>query len=433
MKEITSERLVCLTDNDKIHIIDIRQADAYNGWRLQGERRGGHIKNARNIPFKWFKYYDWIEIVNNKNLKPENLIVIYGYDAEEILKASDQFRRAGFDNIELYFHFKDEWAEDLKYPMENLPGYRNLVPPQWINSLITGKKPAEYDNEKYVIVHTHYRNRSAYLSGHIPGAIDMDTLAIESPETWNRRSPAELESALASHGITFDTTVILYGKFMFPDNNDPFPGSAAGDIGAMRCAFIMLYAGVRDVRILNGSFRSWEEAGFNVSYDDVQKNPARVFGIRIPAKPWLAVDTPEAKVILDSDRSDLVCVRSRSEYIGELSGYNYIEKKGRIPGAIFANGGSDAYHMENYRNPDHTTREYGEIGEMWKNNGVTPDKRLAFYCGTGWRGSEAFINAWLMGYPQIAVYDGGWFEWSNDPSNPVETGIPEEKKVVLYE
>jgi thiosulfate/3-mercaptopyruvate sulfurtransferase len=22
------------------------------------------------------------------------------------------------------------------------------------------------------------------------------------------------------------------------------------------------------------------------------------------------------------------------------------------------------------------------------------------------------------------VFDGGWFEWSNDPNNPYETGMP---------
>jgi thiosulfate/3-mercaptopyruvate sulfurtransferase len=30
-----------------------------------------------------------------------------------------------------------------------------------------------------------------------------------------------------------------------------------------------------------------------------------------------------------------------------------------------------------------------------------------------------------MGYPRVSVFDGGWFEWSNDPSNPFETGIPQ--------
>jgi rhodanese-related sulfurtransferase len=36
-----------------------------------------------------------------------------------------------------------------------------------------------------------------------------------------------------------------------------------------------------------------------------------------------------------------------------------------------------------------------------------------FYCGTGWRASLAFFYAWLMGWEQIAVFDGGWFEWSS--------------------
>ncbi|WP_227625940.1 rhodanese-like domain-containing protein [Geofilum rubicundum] len=49
---------------------------------------------------------------------------------------------------------------------------------------------------------------------------------------------------------------------------------------------------------------------------------------------------------------------------------------------------------------------------------------MAFYCGTGWRGSEAWFNAWLMGWPKVSVYDGGWFEWSADPANSYETGVP---------
>ena len=92
---------------------------------------------------------------------------------------------------------------------------------------------------------------------------------------------------------------------------------------------------------------------------------------------------------------------------------------------MFGNCGSDAYHMENYRNFDHTTREYHEIAQQWLEAGLTPDKHVAFYCGTGWRGSEAWFNAWLMGWPRVSVYDGGWFEWSNDPDNPYETGVPE--------
>lgn len=411
-------------------IIDVRSGDAYNGWKLRNEENGGHIKGAKSLPVKWTQYMDWIETVRHKGIKPEDELVLYGYTTEEIERVASQFQKAGYRNIFLYNKFLEEWVP-RNLPMEKLPRYQQLVPAEWVNELISGGKPAEYENNKFVVVHSHYRNRDAYLSGHIPGAIDMDTNALESTETWNRRSPAELKKALEDHGITADTTVVLYGKFMFPDNDDEFPGSAAGDIGAIRNAFIMMYAGVKDVRVLNGGFQSWEDAHFDVSMEDVPKNPVEEFGAVIPAKPDLAVDVPEAKKILAAKDSELVSVRSYREYIGEVSGYNYIEAKGRIPGSIFADCGSDAYHMENYRNVDHTTREFHEIDEIWRGLGITPNKHLAFYCGTGWRGSEAWFNAWLMGWPRVSVFDGGWFEWSSDPQNPRATGAPKTETDVV--
>ncbi|MFW6290072.1 MAG: sulfurtransferase [Mariniphaga sp.] len=407
-------------------IVDVRPADAYNGWQQKGELRSGHIHGARSLPAKWLNYIDWIEVVRRKDILPRDKVVVYGYTQEEAEAAARRFIKSGYKNIYLYTKFVEEWAANPDLPMQKLERYRHLVSAQWVNTLIAGERPPLYDNNRFVVVHAHYRNRDAYLSGHIPGAIDMDTLALEAPETWNRRSPDEIKQALENHGITSDTTVILYGKHMFPKNDDPFPGSAAGDIGAIRNAFIMMYAGVKDVRILNGGFQSWMDAGYEVSKVDVPKQSVKDFGTTIPANPQLAVDTPEAKKMLADPGSELVCVRSWPEYIGEVSGYNYIEAKGRIPGAVFADCGSDAYHMENYRNLDHTTREFHEVAEIWKSNGITPDKHLAFYCGTGWRGSEAWFNAWLMGWPRVSVYDGGWFEWSNDPKNPYETGVPEE-------
>ncbi len=421
---ISTPRLLSFIRNREGIVIDLRPVEAYNGWKLNNEKRGGHISGAKSLPFKWTRYIDWIEIVRSKNIRPENALVLYGYSGIESVDVAGMFQRAGYGNISIYLNFADEWAASCDLPMDHLKNYKALVHPEWVFKLISGEHPSSFENDRFVICHAHYRNRDAYLQGHIPGAIDIDTLALEAPETWNRRSPEELKLALEKHGITSDTTVVLYGRFMYPDNNDPFPGSAAGQLGAMRCAFIMMYAGVKDIRILNGGFQSWKDAGYEISTEDIPKIPVSDFGAKIPVHPEFAVDLPEAKKLLASATGDLVCVRSWPEFIGEVSGYNYIEKKGRIPGAIFGNCGMDAYHMENYRNLDHTTREYGEIEAMWQEAGISSGKRLAFYCGTGWRGSEAFFNAWLMGWPDVSVFDGGWFEWSNDPANPVETGEP---------
>lgn len=423
-KKITTEELNTLLSNDNTAIIDSRPIDAYNGWKMKGEKRGGHIKGAKMLPAKWTKYIDWIEIVRSKGILPNDEIIVYGYDEEEVLKNAENFKRAEYENVSIYLDFLSEWSATPMMPMDKLANYSTLVYADWVKALLDGGNPPEFEGGDFKIVHSHYRNRQAYLSGHIPSAIDMDTLALEAPETWNRRSPEELKSALESHGITADTTVILYGKYMDPDNDDEFPGSAAGHIGAIRNAFIMMYAGVKNVKILNGGFQSWKDAGYQIDTDDVPKKAVNDFGLAIPARPELAVDVPQAKEMIKAKDADIVCVRSWPEYIGEVSGYNYIEKKGRIPGAIFGNCGSDAYHMENYRNLDHTTREFHETEAIWKEVGITPDKHLAFYCGTGWRGSEAFFNAWLMGWPRVSVFDGGWFEWSNDPENPYETGLP---------
>ncbi|MFA9388346.1 MAG: sulfurtransferase [Prolixibacteraceae bacterium] len=431
-KEITTAELKLLFDKKETKVIDVRPVDAYNGWRLRNEKRGGHIKGAKSLSAKWANYIDWIEIVRSKGILPEHNIVLYGYSEEETEKVALHFSQANYSKISIYNHFVSEWTAKEELPMDFLSKYQNLVPASWVNEIVSGNIPPGIEGKKIVICHSHYRNRDAYLSGHIPGAIDMDTLALEAPETWNRRSPQELKAALEKHGITSDTTVILYGKFMFPDNADEFPGSAAGDIGAIRNAMIMIYAGVKDVRVLNGGFQSWQDDGYKITTNDVAKKPVANFGVSIPANPSIIVDIAEAKQMIKSKDADIVCVRSWPEYIGEVSGYNYIEKKGRIPGAIFGNCGTDAYHMENYRNNDHTIREAQEVTAIWKEVGITPDKHLAYYCGTGWRGSEAWFNAWLMGWPRVSVFDGGWFEWSNDPENHYETGIPENMLIPGY-
>ena len=420
MKSISTDEL--LENMHRYKIIDIRSVDAYNGWKENGENTGGHIKGAKSLPYKWLSYIDWIEIVRSKDILPQDKLVIYGYDSENAEEVARMFEKAGYTDLSIYPSFF-EWVErDL--PMDRLERYQHLVSPDWLNQLITTDNAPEYDNNKYVICHCHYRNPEDYEEGHIPGSIPLDTNSLESEDTWNRRSPEELKDALENAGISSDTTVIVYGRFSYPKNDDPFPGSSAGHLGAMRCAFIMLYAGVKDVKILNGGLQSWLDAGYNVTTEPAKINKVS-FGANIPLNPKLAVDLEEAKEILSDPDKNLVSVRSWREYIGEVSGYNYIEKKGRIPGSVFGDCGTDAYHMENYRNLDHTMREYHEIEDKWKELGITPDKRNAFYCGTGWRGSEAFLNAWLMGWDNAAVFDGGWFEWSNNDL-PFETGVPEQ-------
>lgn len=413
-----------IADPQEVILLDARPVAAYSGWSLKGEKRGGHLPGAKSLPLGWSKYMDWVEVLEEKKISPERPVVVYGYDGEETRQMAERLCHLGFREVMTYTRFL-EWSADTELPLEQLPRFRHLVYPDWVNRLIRGERPPHYDNDHFVICHSHYDHIEDYHRGHIPGAIPLDTNSLESTETWNRRTPEELEETLSKLGIRHDTTVVIYGRFSFPTfDKDPFPGKSAGHLGAIRSAAILLYAGVKDIRILNGGLNSWEAEGYGLSTEPAEPVPVEAFGVRIPAHPEYMIDTPEAKQYLAGKDSELVSIRSWEEFIGERSGYHYIERKGRIPGALFGNCGSDAYHMENYRNFDHTMREYQEVAAAWIEGGITPDKKLAFYCGTGWRGSEAFWNAWLMGWPRVSVYDGGWYEWSSDPANPIETGVP---------
>jgi len=409
-------------------ILDIRPIAAYNGWPLEGEARGGHLPGAKSIPLSWTRYMDWVEVLEEKDVNPDEPVLIYGYGEENCQNMVQKLTSLGYEDVKIYKDFTGEWLPDETLPLEQLARYRQLVYPEWVDQLINHQNPPTYENENFVICHSHYDYIEDYEKGHIPGAIPLNTNWLESTDTWNRRSPEELRETLKKLGIRADTTVVVYGRFSAPVyNEERFPGKSAGHLGAMRSAAILLYAGVEDVRILNGGITSWESAGFELSTEHRQPKPVDDFGADIPGRPELMIDTPEAKKLLESDGGELVSMRSWPEFIGERSGYHYIETKGRIPGAVFGNCGSDAYHMENYRNFDHTMREYQEVADTWKQAGITPDKKLAFYCGTGWRGSEAFWNAYLMGWPDVAVYDGGWYEWISDPSNSIGEGEPKKK------
>ena len=405
-------------------IVDVRPMAAYNGWILSRESRGGHIPGAVPFPVSWFFIADKAELFRllvGKGVSPDKNVILYGNDRDDAETAASSLSELGFSSLQVFGEGLVSWADDPSRPMEWLPRYNRLIYPALLDRLQREKDSTGDEGRTLVVAHASFDNRDDYNNGHISGAISLDTLFLEEPEHWNRRSPQEL----VSNGIACDTRIVVYGRIGNPTMKDAHPGRNAGQIAAMRAALLLMYAGVRDVRVLDGGLDAWVSAGYGVTTESTSPAPVEKFGCKIPTHPEYIIDIEEAKEYLADPMSELVSMRSWPEFIGEKSGYHYIGPRGRIPGAVFGNCGSDAYHMQNYRNLDNTMLCYREIASNWREVGIIPEKRIAFYCGTGWRGSEAFFHAYLMAWPRIAVYDGGWFEWSIDARNPVETGIPE--------
>jgi len=416
-------------DDPDLTLVDVRALPAYNGWRARGAVRGGHIPGAVAFPSAWLKTVDSPEVerlLRSKAILNSREVVLYGDRPEDSLPLRTRLAALGQLGVRTYQGGWAEWAAQRSLPVDRLTNYQKLVHPDWLRELLEGGTPEAGPAGPFRLFHVNFGVPEEYVENHIPGALYLDTNRLENPEDWNRRTPAELETALRSLGITHDTTVILYGRDTEGHANEKWPGRRAGQIAACRAALILRYAGVEDVRLLDGGYDCWVQAGN--SLETLLRDPAPVasFGAEIPRRPELIIDIDEARQILsDREHAALVSVRTWREHIGQVSGYNYIGPAGRIAGDVWGNCGSDAYHMEHYRNVDNTMRSYPEIAANWTGAGITTDKWVAFYCGTGWRASETWFYAYLMGWPRIAVYDGGWFEWSQDPiSNPIEVGEP---------
>jgi 3-mercaptopyruvate sulfurtransferase SseA len=429
---ITTEELRARLADPALTIVDIRPLAAYNGWRLGGEARGGHIPGAVAFPWAWLGSVEDEEIrrlFQAKGIVADRTVVIYGDPAADAEAFRVALEALGHEDLRVYEAGWPAWAADASLPIESLPNYDKLVHINWLREVLAGGRPEAAPASRFLLLHVNFGVPEEYEEGHIPGALFLDTNWLEDPADWNRRPPEALEEALRALGITHDTTIVVYGRDTEGDANEKWPGRRAGQIAATRAAMILRYAGVDDVRLLDGGYDWWVQGGNPLETVIREPSPVASFGVKIPLRPEVIVDIDEAKEILaDQDGAALVSVRTWKEHIGKVSGYNYIGPAGRIAGDVWGNCGTDAYHMQHYRNIDNTMRPYPEIAANWAEAGITADKWVAFYCGTGWRASETWFYAYLMNWRRIAVYDGGWFEWSKDPvNNPIEIGEPQDE------
>ena len=322
------------------------------------------------------------------------------------------------------------------------PNTDRVVTADWVENVLIDN---DNSGNPYVIVETNWGPAGdEYNSGHIPGAIWVNTDEIEydcfnarnswpidagSPACWDRSTTEEEDAAkglgpedslprnwwniypdeyllpaIAYMGIDKNTTVVVSG--------DP-----AG--AAVRVLWTLMYAGVEDVRLLNGGDAAWTAAGYDLETTANVRTPVAEFDPDNPGRataihPEYKVDIAYARdVVNDVVTNDLlVDIRSEDEFLGKSAPYGYIPTDGRIPGAVWGKAGSGPWTMEDYVNADNTLKSPAEIEAMWVAQGITPDKHLSFFCGTGWRASLPWFFGYMMGYPNISNFDSGWFEWS---------------------
>ena len=415
VKTIATKELQDKLSDDSWVVVDTRINDAFNGWKLDEVERGGHIKGAVDFSANWLtvdskdKEKTLDKALETKGIEKDKNIVLYDANGKDAKEVANYLSEKGYKN--LYTYNVADWAKDESLPMESYENYEMIVPATIVNDILDGKKPETFENSKNIkIVEASWGEESeAYSKGHVPTSVHINTDTVEPPPQWMLASDEELAKFANDYGFTKDDTVIVTG----PDV-----------MASYRVAVVLHYIGINDVRVLNGLNNSWTSAVFELETKSNKPVSGNDFGATIPANPNLIDTQAELKEMLKDSNNVLVDNRSWDEYIGKISGYSYHDKKGRIPGAVYGYAGTSATTLEDYRNIDNTMRNADEIKALWKDAGIDTNKHLMFMCGSGWRAAEVLTYANVMGFDNTSLYSDGWIGWSNDTSNPTETGEP---------
>lgn len=296
----------------------------------------------------------------------------------------------------------------LKKKRGNMEQKKIYVSAEWVNAVIEEK-----ELENYVILECSWgelTEDSEYVKGHIKGSYHMNTDYIEREDTnWNIVSPKEVEEVLKNYGITKATMVICYGK-------------SGVDAADDRIATALLWAGVEQVKCLNGGFEQWIKAGYEI--EQKPNHPVKTekeFGITIPAHLEIFMTIDEVQKKLKEDQNfRLASVRSYEEYIGVNTGYDYVHLSAEPKGAVWVHNTD----VGDYCKEDGTMADFSVVERYLEDAGITKENQTAFYCGTGWRASIPYLLCVENGRKNVCIYDGGWFEWQKDDSREVQVGHP---------
>jgi thiosulfate/3-mercaptopyruvate sulfurtransferase len=244
----------------------------------------------------------------------------------------------------------------------------------------------------------------AYDEGHAPGAIGFNwETQLQDQTTRDILSTGEFETLLGEHGISEDSTVVLYG-----DNANWF---------AAYTYWQFKYHGHDDVRLMDGGRDYWLEHDYPLT-EAVPSFPAVDYDASGPRESIRAYREDVENAI---DRGlPLVDVRSPEEFTGEILAPPGLDETaqrgGHIPGAKNISWAA-------VTNEDGRFKSSEEIAELYADEGIDGEGTTVAYCRIGERSSVAwFALHELLGYEDTINYDGSWTEWGNLVGAPIEKG-----------
>jgi thiosulfate/3-mercaptopyruvate sulfurtransferase len=241
--------------------------------------------------------------------------------------------------------------------------------------------------------------REHYLLEHLPGAVFVDLpgeLAGPGPATEGRHplpSESSFQDAARRWGMRNTEAVVLYDD--------------GGNLSAARLWWLLQYAGITSVQLLDGGLGAWRAAGYPVEAGPVEPVPGDVT-IRFGALPVVdtsaAGDWPRHGVLLDA--------RAGERYRGETEPVD--PRAGHIPGAVSAPTSANLGPDQKFLPAEKLRERFGALG-------ISAGTDVAVYCGSGVTAAHEILALHLAGFP-AALFPGSWSAWSNHPELPAASG-----------
>ena len=272
----------------------------------------------------------------------------------------------------------------------------SLVSTQWL---------ADHLDDPDVRIIEVDEDTTAYERDHIPGAIAWDwSKDLHHPTRRDYLDRSGFERLLGEAGVSEDTTVVLYGG-----NNNWFAAYAY---------WLLKLRGFGAVKLLDGGRLKWNLEGREKT-GDVPAIEKTEFTIPGEERPELRAfrDDVLARVVAGS--GTFVDVRSPEEFSGAKLAPDHLPQEqpyvgGHIPGARNIPWSKAA-------NEDGSFRSAAELTDLYGAAGVSANGDVVAYCRIGERSSHTwFVLHELLGYRNVANYDGSWTEYGSLVGAPVE-------------
>ena len=178
---------------------------------------------------------------------------------------------------------------------------------------------------------------------------------------------------------------------------------------ATRLWWMLHWAGHKNVTLLDGGYTGWIAAGLPI---DNNPTPYPTSDMTVVPQPGLWATREEVLAAVGDGAVCTINALSPDVYAG-TSNTNY-GRPGHIPGSKNLYYGS-ILDGQSFRSAD-------EIAAAVDGVGVRTADRIITYCGGGISATVDAFALKLIGYDNVAVYDGSMSDWVRDPNLPLVTG-----------